>query len=173
MSATTELAAVRAAIGEVEDPEVPVTLVDLGVVRSVEADGEQISVVLRPTRLGCPARDEMARRVREAAASAAPGVPLDVRWEASSWHTGDVTPRGSKVLVQIGYAAPGAGSVSCPFCDSADVRSAGPFGGSVCKVPFSCRTCGSTFDALKSGGTVPGLAPRNRAEAEDRVEGGQ
>lgn len=150
MSATTELADVRAAIGGVEDPEIPVTLVDLGVVRSVDADGEAIRVVLRPTRLGCPARDEMARRIRAAVASAAPDVPLDLQWETSAWNAADVTARGSKVLVEIGYADPGAESISCPFCNSVNVRSEGPFGGSVCKVPFSCHSCGSTFDAMRS-----------------------
>jgi ring-1,2-phenylacetyl-CoA epoxidase subunit PaaD len=153
MSARTELAGVRAAIAAVEDPEIPVTLVDLGVVRSVDAAGHGIRVVLRPTRLGCPARDEMARRVRAAAAAVAPGVPVDLRWEAAPWSTADVTAQGAKVLVEIGYSAPGAESVNCPFCKSADVRSEGAFGGSVCKVPFSCRSCGSTFDALRSGGS--------------------
>lgn len=154
MNALTSLTAVRTAISKVEDPEIPVTLVDLGVVRSVEADGSHVRVVLRPTRLGCPARDEMARRVREAAAYAAPDVPLDLEWEPSAWHTDDVTPRGNEILMQVGYAAPDTNTTSCPFCSSTNVRSEGAFGGSVCKVPYSCRACGSTFDALKSGGTT-------------------
>lgn len=154
-----ELAGVRAAIGAVEDPEIPVTLVDLGVVRSVDVVGDGIRVVLRPTRLGCPARDEMARRIRAAVANVAPDVPLDLQWEAVGWNAADVTARGSKVLLQIGYSAPGAQSISCPFCNSANVRSEGPFGGSVCKVPFSCRSCGSTFDALRSGGIAPKPGP--------------
>jgi ring-1,2-phenylacetyl-CoA epoxidase subunit PaaD len=162
VSASTELAGVRAAIGAVEDPEMPVTLVDLGVVRSVDVAGQSIRVVLRPTRLGCPARDEMARRIRAAAAGVAPDVPLDLQWETSPWNAADVTAQGGQALMEIGYSAPGAESISCPFCNSADVRNEGPFGGSVCKVPFSCRSCGSAFDALKSGGSADRPAERSR-----------
>ena len=141
---------VRAAVATVEDPEVPITLQDLGVVRDVWVAGREARVVLRPTRLACPARSEMARRVREAVLSAAPDVHVEVDWEIATWRGSDVSDRGTQVLLQIGYADPGVGaSTACPFCGSGDVRSEGAFGGSVCKVPFSCRSCGSTYDALK------------------------
>ena len=149
---------VRAAVATVEDPEVPITLQDLGVVRDVRVTGGQVRVVLRPTRLACPARGEMARRVHEAVRSAAPNMDVEVDWEIATWRGSDVSDRGAQVLLQIGYADPGVGaSTGCPFCGSADVRSEGAFGGSVCKVPFSCRSCGSTYDALK-GSTAAALA---------------
>lgn len=141
---------VRNAVAMVEDPEVPITLQDLGVVRDVQVAGSEARVVLRPTRLACPARGEMARRVHEAVLSVAPDVRVEVDWEIATWRGSDVSDRGTHVLLQIGYADPGVGaSTACPFCGSGDVRSEGAFGGSVCKVPFSCRSCGSTFDALK------------------------
>ena len=41
---------------EVYDPEVPVlSVVDLGVVRSVEPIGEGVIVTITPTYIGCPA----------------------------------------------------------------------------------------------------------------------
>jgi ring-1,2-phenylacetyl-CoA epoxidase subunit PaaD len=152
-------ARVRAAVATVEDPEVPITLQDLGVVRDVRvADGEA-RVVLRPTRLACPARGEMARRVHEAVATAAPGLRVEVDWEMAAWRGGDVSERGTQVLLQIGYADPGAGADSvCPYCGSGDVRSEGAFGGAVCKVPFSCRSCGSTYDALKGSAVAAAVA---------------
>jgi ring-1,2-phenylacetyl-CoA epoxidase subunit PaaD len=150
MTAGADLAAVRAAIDLVEDPEVPVTLVDLGVVRAVEPFDGGVQVVLRPTRIGCPGRDEMARRIRIAAADAAPDVEVRIEWEVSGWDAREVSPRGTQALLQIGYAAPGVPEVACPYCGSREVRSGGAFGGSVCKTPFSCRACGSAFDALKS-----------------------
>ena len=149
---------VRAAVATVEDPEVPITLQDLGVVRDVRVTGAQVRVVLRPTRLACPARGEMARRVDAAVRSAAPDVDVEVDWEIATWRGSDVSDRGTEVLLQIGYADPGLGaSTACTFCGSADVRSEGAFGGSVCKVPFSCRSCGSTYDALK-GSTAAAVA---------------
>jgi ring-1,2-phenylacetyl-CoA epoxidase subunit PaaD len=141
---------IRAAVATVEDPEVPITLADLGVLRDIRFADGAVRVVLRPTRLACPARDEMARRVRQAVRSAAAEVQVDVDWEMSAWRGCDVSERGTAVLLQIGYADPtSAGASGCPYCGSTDVRSEGTFGGAVCKVPFSCRACGSTFDELK------------------------
>lgn len=141
---------VRAAVAAVEDPEIPITLQDLGVVRDVVTTDRTVRVVLRPTRLACPARSEMARRVREAVTSAAPELDVQVEWEMATWRAEDVSARGTGMLLQIGYADPRAsGPGRCPYCGSSDVRTEGAFGGSVCKVPFSCAACGSTFDALK------------------------
>lgn len=152
MSAVLDAAAVRARIDLIEDPEVPVTLTDLGVVREVfvDEDDRTVSVVLRPTRLACPARDEMARRVRAAVADVDPGATTSVTWEMSAWDYTDVKPEGSHALLQIGYADPALATAVCPYCRSRQVRREGAFGGSVCKAPYSCRSCGSTFDVLKN-----------------------
>lgn len=141
--------AVTKAIALVEDPEIPVTLVDLGVVRRVTVSDSRVDVVLRPTRTACPARGEMARRVVESVRSVAPGHEVGVSWELASWSGGEVTARGGSVLLGLGYANPSAEANACPYCGSTDIRSEGPFGGAVCKVPFSCRGCGSAFDALR------------------------
>ena len=51
---------VWAALAEVPDPEIPViSLVDLGVVREVEVDGDHVRVEFTPTFLGCPAQEVM------------------------------------------------------------------------------------------------------------------
>jgi ring-1,2-phenylacetyl-CoA epoxidase subunit PaaD len=154
------LSALRRAVATVEDPEVPVTLVDLGIVRDLRlgADGS-VCVVLRPTRLACPARSEMARRVREAIHSIAPGVGVEVEWELAAWRGDDVSISGRRALLQIGYADPGAETLCCPYCGSADVRREGAYGGAVCKVPFTCRGCGSTYDALRGCRSHEARAP--------------
>jgi len=141
---------IRGAIATVEDPEVPVTLVDLGVVREVNVGPGSVRVVLRPTRLGCPARGEMAQRVRHAVLEVDPDAEVQVDWELSAWNGEDVSDPGREVLIQFGYADPAMSDQSCPYCGSAEVRKEGAFGGAVCKVPYTCRGCGSTFDALRS-----------------------
>jgi ring-1,2-phenylacetyl-CoA epoxidase subunit PaaD len=155
------LDAIRAAVALVEDPEVPVTLVDLGVVRDLAlGDDGAVRVVLRPTRLACPAREEMARRVREAIHSVDPAARVAVEWEMAAWRGEEVSSRGTEVLLQIGYSDPAATDTSCPYCGSADVRPEGAFGGAVCKVPFTCRHCGSTYDALRGSRSLAAGAPR-------------
>lgn len=150
------LQAVREHVSRVEDPEVPVTLVDLGVVRSVSLDGDVVSIVLRPTRLACPARGEMERRVRDAVRRADDTLTVDVSWEMAQWTGGDVNSAGRQVLLQIGYADPAGSTLSCPYCGSADLRKAGSHGGAVCKQPYTCRSCGSTYDALRGSVATPG-----------------
>ena len=62
--------AVRAALAEVPDPELPVvSVVDLGIVERVDVAGGRIAVELIPTFIGCPALELI-----EASVDAAPGV---------------------------------------------------------------------------------------------------
>ena len=57
------------ALAEIPDPEIPViSLVDLGVIRSVDVSRDQVRVEFTPTFLGCPALDrpDHRRGAREA-----------------------------------------------------------------------------------------------------------
>lgn len=139
---------VRAALARVEDPEVPITLADLGVLRSVALRGADVFVRLAPTRMGCPGRDEIARRIRAAVTTVAPDADVEVDWDVTGWGPEQVSERGADVLAEFGYALL-AGGLRCPYCRSEDIRSDGEFGGSLCKRPYSCRGCGSTFDLLR------------------------
>ena len=61
---------VWSALAEIPDPEIPaISLVDLGVVKSVEIEGERVRIELIPTFIGCPALErmqaEMATAVEE------------------------------------------------------------------------------------------------------------
>lgn len=141
---------INAALRQVEDPEIPITLHDLGVLREVEIASSSVTVTMVPTRLGCPARGEMERRVRNAIASVDPGSDVAVRWEMATWNSTNITERGRGSLRDAGYAPGGATPRACPYCDSTDVRREGEFGGALCKTPFTCLSCGSTYDALAS-----------------------
>jgi ring-1,2-phenylacetyl-CoA epoxidase subunit PaaD len=52
------------ALAEVEDPELPVAITDLGMVRSVTVEGTEVRVLLTPTFVGCPALEVIGERVR-------------------------------------------------------------------------------------------------------------
>ena len=54
------------ALDEIPDPEIPVvSLVDLGVIRSVDLRDGHVHVELTPTFLGCPALEMMRRTLEE------------------------------------------------------------------------------------------------------------
>ena len=96
------------ALAEIPDPEIPViSLVDLGVVKDVHVDGNDVRVEFTPTFLGCPAlevmRDAMADKVRALGAEPSIDVVLD-----DSWSTDKITPAGREKLRESGFAPAGA-----------------------------------------------------------------
>jgi len=54
-----------AALSEVQDPEMPINLVDLGVIYDVREEGGVVDVDLTFTAMGCPASDFILDDVRE------------------------------------------------------------------------------------------------------------
>ncbi|MET8141401.1 iron-sulfur cluster assembly protein [Sphaerisporangium sp. NPDC005288] len=138
-------------VAGVRDPEIDVGLRDLGVLRSVSLTGGRVRVRLAPTRLSCPAVGEIARRVRSALAGAAPGREVEIVWDRGAWQPAAVTAAGRDALRRGGYRVAGA-APRCPYCGCDDVARAGRFGGAVCKVPYDCRGCGSTFDVIGTAG---------------------
>jgi ring-1,2-phenylacetyl-CoA epoxidase subunit PaaD len=155
--------AIRAAVARVEDPEIPVTLADLGVLRAIDVEATGVRVVLRTTRLACPGRQRMAADVEAAVAGVVSGLCVDVEWDTAPWRPEDATEAGRRALRDFGYVMAGGHGPSCPYCGAGESRPEGLRGGSPCKVPFTCRRCGSPFDALAgSVGAAPAsIAPRS------------
>ena len=94
------------AFAEIPDPEIPVvSLVDLGVIRSVDVADGHVRVEFTPTFLGCPAlevmRDAMADKVRALGGEPQIDVVLD-----DSWSTDRITPEGREKLRASGFAPP-------------------------------------------------------------------
>ena len=87
-------ARVRKAVSAVQDPEIPVPLSDLGVLRAVEIDVGQVRILLRPTRFACPGRERMRRDVEEAVRTVAPEAEVRVEWEMAGWTAAAGQPGG-------------------------------------------------------------------------------
>ena len=56
----------RDALREVLDPEYPISLVDLGLIRGIEVEGRKAEIKLTYTCMGCPAMDMIQDDVRTA-----------------------------------------------------------------------------------------------------------
>lgn len=146
----------------VVDPEIPVlTIEDLGVLRSVEEDGERVRVELTPTYSGCPAIDAMRDDVR-AALEGAGYRDVEVRMVLSpAWTTDWMTESGKQKLHRYGITPPNgraaaAGervtlrmAVKCPRCDSLRTREVARFGSTSCKALYECDDCLEPFDFFK------------------------
>ncbi|MHB9287779.1 1,2-phenylacetyl-CoA epoxidase subunit PaaD [Halobacteriales archaeon Cl-PHB] len=93
------------ALYEVEDPEMPISIVDLGLIYGVEVDDRHCDVELTLTYSGCPARDMLTNDVR-CAAETAPGVDeAEVRLRYSpEWTVDMVTDEGRETLREFGLS---------------------------------------------------------------------
>lgn len=144
-------AAVRAALAEVPDPELPVaSIVDLGMVHRVDVTLEAIRVELLPTFVGCPALETIRSAVHDRLAPF--GRPVDVAFTfAVPWTSDRISPAGLDRLRSIGIAPPTLPGVApaCPWCESRDVALDNLFGPTQCRSVHFCRSCRQPFEALK------------------------
>ena len=104
MNGLTE-AAVWRALTAITDPEMPVSLVDMGMVYRVAVASGVAEIDLTFTSIGCPAMDMILEDVREAV-GAIPGVErveVEVVW-SPPWTKERLTPRGRTLLLAHGLA---------------------------------------------------------------------
>jgi ring-1,2-phenylacetyl-CoA epoxidase subunit PaaD len=151
------------ALAEIPDPEIPViSLVDLGVIRSVDVSRDQVRVEFTPTFLGCPALEVM----RDAMAARISALGADPRIEVisdDSWSTDRITPEGREKLRAGGFAPPApreaggptlvqlqSNAFRCPYCGSNDTALENIFGPTPCRSVRYCRSCRQPFEQFKT-----------------------
>jgi metal-sulfur cluster biosynthetic enzyme len=92
----------RAALAEVLDPEYPVSLVDLGLIRGLEVEGTTARVEVTFCSLGCPCteliRDDIEARLLEF-----PSVDrVEIEEVYEPWSRADITSKGLAELRKVG-----------------------------------------------------------------------
>ena len=137
----------------VMDPEIPVlSVVDLGVVRYVRADGTGLRVGITPTYSGCPATEVIQRSIREALDREDLEDVIVETVLSPPWTSEWLSEEGRRKLGAFGIAAPSAHSVAeaaCPRCGSRNVQRVSEFGSTPCKAHYRCRGCLEPFDVFK------------------------
>jgi len=141
----------RTVVASVVDPEIPVlTIEDLGILRSVESDGDHVTVTITPTYSGCPAMGQIEDDIIEALVRV--GVDsYEVRvTHHPAWSTDWITEVGHRRLAEFGVAPPtGLPEVVCPQCAAESPRMLARFGSTACKALMVCSSCGEPFDYFK------------------------
>ena len=149
------------ALKPLRDPEIPVlSLHDLGVIRSLEVEGNRVRVGVTPTYSGCPATEVIKGSIAEAlrASGFDPVEVFDVL--SPPWSSADLTAEGRAQLAAYGIAPPeepvhsvraltGGRPRQCPQCRSTDVECISEFGSTPCKALYRCRSCREPFDYFK------------------------
>ena len=94
-----------AALAEVQDPEMPVNLVDLGVIYGIDEHDGVIEVALTFTAMGCPASDFILEDVRERLLreDGVREVRVKVVWDPP-WTTARISQAGRDALESWGLA---------------------------------------------------------------------
>jgi ring-1,2-phenylacetyl-CoA epoxidase subunit PaaD len=153
--------AIWEAVGEVADPEVPVlTIADLGVLRAVRHEGDEVVVTITPTYSGCPAMDLIRHEVELTLDS----LHVNGRVEtvlSPAWATDWMSEEGKAKLTEYGIAPPTGTravggpvmlglTIRCPLCGSPDTSELSRFGSTSCKSLWRCNSCREPFDHFKA-----------------------
>ncbi len=154
---------VRAILGTVMDPEVPVlSVVELGIVRDVAVAGDLVTITLTPTYSGCPAMHEIESDIRSAlAAHGATSVEIKTAY-APAWTTDWIPAEAREKLRAYGIAPPERAEqgglvtltrrrepVPCPYCGSTNTQLKSEFGSTACKSIHACQACKQPFEQFK------------------------
>lgn len=144
---------------QVSDPEIPVlTIVDLGIVRQVELDGEECTITITPTYSGCPAMQVIEKGIEEVLDGI---VNVTVKSTLSpAWTTDWLSENGRNKLREYGIAPPenevdksvlfaAPTVVPCPLCHSSNTKMVSQFGSTACKAHYQCNECMEPFDYFK------------------------
>jgi ring-1,2-phenylacetyl-CoA epoxidase subunit PaaD len=152
------------ALARVPDPEIPaVSVIDMGMIESVELHGTRARVVVLPTFTGCPAVPIIKRDVAAAVKNVDGVEQVEVETTFDPpWTTDRITAEGRDRLREFGLAPPGTtGPVlitdiglpqraQCPFCGSTDTVNENAFGPTPCRALYYCRGCNNPFEQFKN-----------------------
>jgi ring-1,2-phenylacetyl-CoA epoxidase subunit PaaD len=147
---------------DVKDPEVPVlSIIDLGIVRDVNVEGDQINIIITPTYSGCPAMDVISMDIRlKLIEKGYRNVSIQQQL-SPAWTTDWMTEEGKKKLKSFGIAPPNPKqqfctsemfreeAIECPHCNSYHTELISQFSSTACKAMYRCLDCREAFDYFK------------------------
>lgn len=145
---------------DVKDPEIPVlSLVDLGVITSIQVTDEGVHIEMTPTFVGCPALDYMKNDVIETLKKRGIAqVHVDVNFK-TPWSSDLISEKGKMALKKYGLAPPPDNKLFtdleileravCPRCDGSNTELKTPFGPTLCRAIYYCDDCREAFEQFK------------------------
>jgi ring-1,2-phenylacetyl-CoA epoxidase subunit PaaD len=156
----TTVHAIWDALEEVKDPEIPVvSLVEMGIVRNVQADRDRAVITITPTFVGCPAlipmREAIVERVKRLGLR-----EVEVRMSLNPpWTTEWISESARAKLKAFGLAPPprhvGVIDIAlvetavCPHCGAMDTTLDSLFGPTPCRALYYCNACRQSFEQFK------------------------
>ena len=139
-------------LDKVPDPEIPViSLVDLGIIRDVQWQGDTLEISVTPTYSGCPATSIINLDIETAMRDHGIENLTLKRQLSPAWTTDWLSDKGRAQLESYGIAPPqpAGGPTRCPHCQSENVSRISQFGSTPCKAQWRCTDCLEPFDYFK------------------------
>ncbi len=148
---------------EIKDPEIPVlSIVDLGIVRDIKLNDDELEVIITPTYTGCPAMDMIAASIKIEMALLGFKKVTVTHAISPAWTTDWMSEEGKRKLKEYGIAPPNpkqqvcndklfaaAEAIQCPLCNSWHTHRVSEFGSTACKALYQCDDCKEPFDYFK------------------------
>ncbi len=147
---------------EVPDPEIPVlSVIDLGVVRSIIENDDEVIITITPTYSGCPAMNQFEADIKQKLhENGYSNVSIKTTYNPA-WTTDWITDEAKDKLEKFGIAPPQEKTtdksfmlgepptVRCPQCKSENTKMISQFGSTACKSLYQCNDCKEPFDYFK------------------------
>jgi ring-1,2-phenylacetyl-CoA epoxidase subunit PaaD len=151
---------IRKLMEDVYDPEIPVlSIIDLGIIRDIQLNNDDVEVFITPTYSGCPALDVISINIRLALLENGFKKIKITQQLSPAWTTDWMTENGKEKLQAYGIAPPIGKSfdkknlevlkVECPLCHSLNTKLISQFGSTACKALYQCNDCLEPFDYFK------------------------
>jgi metal-sulfur cluster biosynthetic enzyme len=93
---------IMAVLKEVLDPEYPISIVDLGLVKGVRVEGRKVTVQMTFTSTGCPCIDWIVEDTKKRLLQE-PGIEqaaVEIVWN-QPWTTKDLTDEGKRIMQKV------------------------------------------------------------------------
>ncbi len=147
---------------EIPDPEIPViSIVELGVVRTVKINNNSVEIEITPTYSGCPAMKQMEDDIVSVLkAKGIEKITLKTVY-TPAWTTDWLSAEAREKLRKYGIAPPDGTTsdksvlmgkekhIKCPRCGSQNTVLVSQFGSTACKALYKCKDCLEPFDYFK------------------------
>lgn len=99
---SASIADLEAAVRGVNDPEYPISVVDMGLIRGLAVEGDTARVRLTYTSMGCPCKEMIADDVRDALLAVDGVQRVAVEEVYEPWTHRDLTPRARRTMRGLG-----------------------------------------------------------------------
>ncbi len=152
------------ALRTIDDPEMPISIVDLGIVEEIRLAGDdpaaRVDIDILPTVVGCPALPMIEKDIIDTVGRLDGVDRVHVRFLFDPpWSVDRISAQGRESLAQCGVTVPEkvpaqhmvqiGVPVACPYCKATETRMESPFGPTRCRMIYYCDACSNSFEHMK------------------------